>query len=73
MIATLLTLAGMLLFVLFPALIPAAVHVVYALRNRQPAGRLRGRRRLTLTRPSRPHPEGAASVYFGCRTAGPYQ
>lgn len=40
MIATLLTLVAMLLFVLFPALIPAAVHVVYAVRNRQPVGRL---------------------------------
>lgn len=39
MITTLLTLVAMLLFVLFPALIPAAVHVVYALRNRQPVGR----------------------------------
>ena len=40
MIATLLTLLAMLLFVLFPALIPAAVHVVCAVRNRQPVGRL---------------------------------
>jgi hypothetical protein len=40
MIATLLTLAAMLLFVLLPALIPGAVHVVYLVRNRQPIGRL---------------------------------
>jgi hypothetical protein len=40
MIATLLTLTAMLLFVLFPALIPAVIHVVHAARNRQPAGRL---------------------------------
>ena len=40
MIATLLTLVAMLLFVLLPALIPAAVHVVHAVSNRRPAGRL---------------------------------
>ena len=39
MITSLLTLAAMFIFVLFPALVPAAVHAVHALRNR-PAGRL---------------------------------
>jgi hypothetical protein len=40
MISTLLTLAAMIIFVLFPALIPAAVHAVHTLRNWQPARRL---------------------------------
>jgi hypothetical protein len=40
MITTILTLAAMLMFVLFPALIPAAVHAVHAVRNRQPFSRL---------------------------------
>jgi hypothetical protein len=36
MIATILTITAMLMFVLLPALIPAAVHAVHAVRNWQP-------------------------------------
>ena len=36
MTATILTLTAMFMFVLLPALIPAAVHAVHAVRNWQP-------------------------------------
>jgi hypothetical protein len=36
MTATILTIAAMFMFVLLPALIPAAVHAVHAVRNFQP-------------------------------------
>jgi len=43
MFTTLLTIAAMFTFVLAPALIPAAVHVVHGIRNWQPNIALAGR------------------------------
>src|ERR1700761_4354545 len=42
MITTLLTITAMLIFVLFPALLPAAVHAVHGIRNWLQAGALTG-------------------------------